>query len=79
MPTFEYEQPEEALHIHANPAELRHLATLFTQLAESIERTGHNHVHLHTPQWGGNELSEEKQSVSSSLINHVKIHGWPNS
>ncbi len=32
-----------------------------------------NHVHLMTPEWGGDELTSTQQSPVATLINHVKI------
>jgi len=32
------------------------------------------YAHLMTPNWGGCELSEEKQGENNKLINHVKIY-----
>ncbi|MBA3238009.1 MAG: immunity protein 32 [Parachlamydiaceae bacterium] len=29
-----------------------------------------------TSDWGGNELSSEKQNQESEIINHVKIFKW---
>ena len=37
-----------------------------------------DHIHLMTNEWGGNELSDKKQSPENELINHVKIFKWFN-
>jgi hypothetical protein len=34
------------------------------------------HIHLKTPSWGGDELSEEVQGENHHIINHVKIFCW---
>jgi hypothetical protein len=31
------------------------------------------HVHLMTPSWAGNELTEETQGNGTDLINHLRI------
>ncbi|MBS0622494.1 MAG: immunity protein 32 [Verrucomicrobia bacterium] len=33
----------------------------------------YDHFHLMTAEWGGSELSDEKQSTENEIINHVKI------
>jgi hypothetical protein len=35
-----------------------------------------DHQHLMTPEWGGAELSPERQGQSNRLVNHVKIIPW---
>ena len=47
------------------------LSELFTQL--EILKKHKGHVHLMTPSWSGNELTEIKQQQDSELINHVRI------
>ncbi len=44
-------------------------------LAKKINALGVNggHVHLMTPSWAGNELSEEKQGAENELVNHLRI------
>jgi hypothetical protein len=31
------------------------------------------HIHLMTPSWAGNELTENKQIVENSLVHHVRV------
>ena len=35
------------------------------------------HDHLMTESWAGWELTEEKQSPDSKLINHLRVNFWP--
>jgi hypothetical protein len=43
-------------------------------------KKGSSHVHLHTPAWAGDELSEKIQGEGNVLINHLRITlappGW---
>jgi len=43
-----------------------------------LKQPAQNHLHLMTPEWGGEELSAEKQQLSEQykLIHHLKILYW---
>ncbi len=47
------------------------LDLLLRKLSVLKERGGH--VHLMSPSWAGNELTEEKQGESTVLINHLRV------
>ena len=71
--TFEWNEKAESLEIHGNREGLKHLAAMLQALLAKDEN---DHVHLMTPQWGGGELSSERQNQAATLINHVKIFHW---
>ena len=70
--TFEFSDNEK-LEIHSNKEGLKYL---IDQLNKLYLLDNNEHYHLMTPQWGGNELTEEKQAEKSHLVNHVKIMLW---
>lgn len=47
------------------------LDSLLHQL--QLLRSSGGHLHLMTPAWGGDGLSEEKQVEENSLVHHVRI------
>lgn len=71
--TFEWDKKNEKLEIHGNAKGLK---LLRTQIDNLLKSRGNDHVHMMVPSWGGDELSEEKQCVDNTLINHVKIFKW---
>lgn len=73
MLTFEWDKESERLEIHADTQGLNDLLVQLEKLSDCKEE---EHVHLMTEDWGGNELSNDKQNSSSELINHVKILKW---
>lgn len=77
--TFEHDAKDEVLRIHADSEGLAKLIATLQRLKEKADQGKPDHDHLMTEAWGGTELSPEKQDLSddSTLINHVKIYGWP--
>lgn len=73
MLTFEWDKDSEKLEIHADSEGLQELAKQIKKL-EHIK--GNEHLHLMTEDWGGNELSGDKQNEKSELIHHVEIFKW---
>ena len=73
MLTFEWDKDAEQLEIHADSEGLKELVKHIKKLA-SVE--GNEHLHLMTEDWGGEELSNDKQNEKSELIHHVKIFKW---
>lgn len=72
MLTFEITTDGDTLEIHADRQGL-------TALIEHLKRLlqiGEGHVHLMTPAWGGDELSEEEQGTGNTLMNHVRVVLW---
>ena len=47
------------------------LSLLIRQL--QLLKTAPDHVHLMTPSWAGNELSETTVGEGTSLINHLRV------
>jgi len=73
MLTFEWDKDSEQLEIHADASGLQELVSQLKKLA-AIE--GSDHIHLMTEDWGGDELSSDKQNNKAELIHHVKIFKW---
>jgi len=69
--TFEINEKQESIEIHANAQGIN---ALIEQLKKTIQTS--DHQHLMTKDWGGEELSSEKQGLSNHLIHHVKIIPW---
>jgi hypothetical protein len=69
--TFELSADGYQLDIHGDAAGLQDLL----QKLQGVIRS-HNHEHLMTPSWGGDELTEETQGKDARLINKVTIHIW---
>ena len=69
--TFELSADCNQLDIHGDTAGLQDLLQTLQRVISS-----HEHEHLMTPSWGGNELTEEAQGQGGRLINKVTIHYW---
>lgn len=69
--TFELLADGDQLEIHGDIAGLQDLSHIIQRAIDA-----HQHEHLMTPSWGGNELTEETQGKGSKLINKVTIHIW---
>lgn len=76
MLTFENDPEGEKLEVHTDLEGLKYLHSLLGQLIETTEKKGHEHLHLMTEDWGGNELTNEKQGKDNILFNHVKMYFW---
>lgn len=74
MLTFELVISGDKIEVHGNSEGLLHLAEILTDLAKMKKP---DHVHLMTPDWGGNSLSNEAQGLSNTIFNHVEIFVWP--
>jgi Immunity protein 32 len=71
--TFEWDSKNDILEIHGNDKGLEKLKNMLDLL---LNKTSDDHIHLMTKNWGGNELSDDKQCVENELINHVKLFKW---
>jgi hypothetical protein len=69
MLVFELTPEGDQLEIHADEAGL---AVLQRQLGFLVR--GSSHVHLKTPSWAGDELTEVAQGKDHRILNHVKIY-----
>jgi hypothetical protein len=72
MLTFEYNNDEQ-LEIHGDKEGFLNLAKILIEMAEEKES---GHRHLMTKDWGGTELSSDKQGLNNDLLHHVKIFFW---
>ncbi len=75
--TFETDEDADQLFIHGDAAGLEYFAKALLKISEQAKSGDFPHDHFFTEEWGGDELSSEKQSEEGKLINHVKVYGWP--
>jgi hypothetical protein len=68
---FESEVECDQIEVHGDAEGIRMLIQKLETLLSMEE-----HIHLKTPGWGGNELTEEVQGEKHHLIKHVKIFCW---
>ncbi|WP_148864691.1 Imm32 family immunity protein [Marinobacter fonticola] len=73
MLTFEWDSEAEQLEIHADANGLNDLVSQLLKLAAHSEI---DHIHLMTEDWGGDELSSDKQNQGAELVHHVKVFKW---
>ena len=76
MLTFELDTKDEKLEIHSDLEGLKQFHSLIGNLIEQSKEVENEHIHLMTKEWGGSELSSEKQNSEANLINHVNIFCW---
>jgi|WetSurMetagenome_2_1015567.scaffolds.fasta_scaffold648069_1 hypothetical protein len=74
--TFELTEGMDAIEIHADQQGLQDLIDRLLRLKNSLPGKSSEHEHLMTPNWGGTELTQDKQSVNSTLINKGTVHLW---
>lgn len=70
---FEFDVEGEKIELHLND---EGIDSLIEQLLYLKKEGKNEHLHLMTPAWGGDELSEGKTQEGFNLINHVKIYRW---
>lgn len=70
MITVELSDDIEQLHIHLDDQGRKKLLKILNDLKPL------DHEHLMTPNWGGNELSDEQQGERCILLNAMTIHLW---
>lgn len=70
--TIELDQQGETVELHLNKKGAEFLRGVLNKL---IENKVNEHEHLMSPDWGGDELSSEKQNLSDDikLIHQLKI------
>lgn len=71
--TLEWNAKNEMLEIHGTQQGLEKLRNKLNSL---LDKSGPDHTHLMTKEWGGGELTNEKQNSENLMINHVKIFKW---
>ena len=75
--TFEIDEEGEQVFVHGDPSGLEYFAKQFLEIAAKAKAGEFPHHHYFTKEWGGNELSSERQSEKCRLVHHVKVYGWP--
>ena len=75
--TIELDPEGDQVFIHGDAAGLRYLGEAFLRLADKARNGEQPHDHFMTEEWGGYELSSEAQAEDWTLINHLKVYGWP--
>lgn len=66
--TVEYNSKAEDVEIYCDRQGLELIIKKLNVLANKG-----GHVHLMTPSWAGNELTEARQGVDTILINHLRV------
>jgi hypothetical protein len=77
--TFEVEPEGDVVEIHTDASGLEYLIHQLLSLREKVRQGDHGLLHLMTDDWGGEELSNQRQGKGDgvTLAHHVKIHAWP--
>jgi hypothetical protein len=75
--TFEIDKDSDQIFVHGDSAGLEYFAKSLLKIAEQAKNGEFPHDHFFTEEWGGDELSSEKQGKEDKIINHVKVYGWP--
>ena len=70
MLTFESDKDKDRIEIHGDKEGLLKLAKILTEMAE---QDSSDHRHLMTQDWGGSELTSDKQGLDNNFYHHVKI------
>jgi hypothetical protein len=70
--TIEFDQLDEMVELHLNKVGAEYLRNVLTKLIDNNKNCDH---HFMTPDWGGDELSSEKQNLSddTKLMHQLKI------
>ncbi len=68
----------DVVHIQLDLAGIERLEGVLLSLRRSLERGQHDHDHLMTPAWGGNELDEcaSLGEADYTQAHHVIISAW---
>jgi tRNA A58 N-methylase Trm61 len=75
--SFELSEDKDQLFVHADENGLRFLVDELNNLLAHTREGHFDHEHLMTPEWGGDELSSERQG--GIILNHVKVYCWKGS
>jgi len=73
--TLELDQRDGILELHLNKTGAENLRNILDKLISTNED---QHLHLMSPEWGGNELSSIQQNTSTTitLLHQLKIMYW---
>jgi hypothetical protein len=76
--TIEIDRQGELIEMHLNKEGAVYLRDVLNRL---IEINANDHLHLMTPDWGGNELSSDQQNLDSviKIMHQLKIIYWKES
>jgi hypothetical protein len=70
----------EVVYVHADRAGLEHLRKTVDRLIRKLECGDCDHDHLHSPDWGGSELStsmvSQEEEDGCRSVHHIKIYAW---
>lgn len=73
MLTFEIDNNGKSIEVHGNEEGLRFLIVTKQKLVSMDKQ---DHLHLMTPSWGGNELTDDMQGKDNELVDMVKVFLW---
>ncbi len=71
--SVECDEAREVVELHLDRPGIEYLIDKLIQLRDAPTP---EHLHLMTPDWGGNELSELSQNADFFAAKHVKICLW---
>lgn len=73
--TLEFDFEQELIELHLNRERAEYLKNILEKL---ILEKDNKDIHLMTPDWGGNELSNDPQNENENikLIHHLKLIYW---
>lgn len=73
--TIEFDYDHDIVEMHLNRYGIDDLIKILKKIKEENTQ---DHWHLMSTDWGGSELTNEKQNLDKKvhLINHLKIHYW---
>ena len=74
--TFELYKDTEKIFVHGDPAGLEYFANALLKTVAQAKKWEIFHNNFFTEEWGGNELSSEKQGEEDKLINPIKVFFW---
>lgn len=68
------------VHIHADRGGLEHLRKAIDRLLKRLDEGETDHEHLHSPDWGGWDLTTSMVSSEKDdgykTVHHIKVYGW---
>jgi hypothetical protein len=69
---FESTESPEAIELHTDKEGMAHLIDELKRLMEGTD----NHIHLMTPAWAGQDLTEEPVGEGNKTIHQVNVYCW---
>lgn len=73
--TVELDQQDKTLEMHLNKVGVEYLKSILEKL---ILNDQDSHIHLMSPEWGGDELSTDQQNLGDNimLLHQLKVVYW---